>query len=466
MSMIFNALSGAQAAQAALATNSQNIANEMTPGYTRQGVLLGSLQPSAGGSNAAGTGVAVTSLLRFSDSYQSQQMWRAASSLGQYNASQPYLTQLEKVLSDDTSNINQGLDAFFAALNAASVQSDSLPLREQVLTAADGLARRFTSVQQLLTSQSNAIKDQRRAAVQQVNGFTQDIAALNTQIAAGKAGGLNVSGLLDARDQRIDALSNLVGVQVVEQADGTRNVALKNGQPLVVGADAAALSVDSAGALSLTFANTSFQVQSQGLGGQLGGLQDLETQVLEPIKTSIKELAEGIATQFNTVLAGTAGAPTYDLNGNAAGPKALFNFSGGKLTVTNVSATELAFGLKPASGDGGNLKQLIDLKNQTVDMTGFNSSGVAAPTKVATVMGDVYTQLVGRLGLQSQHNTAEQKTAQTVRDQSEENWKSTSGVNRDEEAINLMQFKQMYEANMKVVAVANQLFDSTLAMVG
>ncbi len=44
------------------------------------------------------------------------------------------------------------------------------------------------------------------------------------------------------------------------------------------------------------------------------------------------------------------------------------------------------------------------------------------------------------------------------------NWKNTSGVNSDEEAINLMQYQQMYQANMKVIAVSNQLFDSTLAL--
>ena len=105
-------------------------------------------------------------------------------------------------------------------------------------------------------------------------------------------------------------------------------------------------------------------------------------------------------------------------------------------------------------GDSSNLKALIGLKSQTITVDGK-----------LTVMGDVYTQLVGKLGVQSQQNIAAQKTAITVRDQAEESWKSTSGVNNDEEAINLMQYKQMYEANMKVVAVANALFDSTLAMI-
>jgi len=481
MSMIFNALSGAQAAQAALNTNSQNIANAMTPGYTRQGVLLNSIQPQAYGANAAGGGVIVSSLLRFSDGYKSLQLWQSNSNLGQFNASQPYLTQLEQVMADDTSNVNQGLDAFFAALNAASVQPDSGPLRDQVLTAADGLVKRVASLQQLFNNQQAAIDAQRGAVISQVNGFTHDIALLNKQIAAAQSTGISTSGLQDARDRKIDQLANLVGLQVVDQSDGSRSISLKNGQPLVVGSDAAVMSLNG-GALELNFANGNFKVLASNLGGQLGGLQDYQQQSLEPLRQSIRDLAQGIATSFNNTLAGTPAPPaaayaTFDLNGNNnPASKNLFAYSNGQLTLTGLKASELAFSTTAGTGgDSGNLKKLIALKDHTIAITDFDAAGnktvVSAGPPVVyqstqLPIGDIYTQLVGKLGVQSQQNQASQNTSQTVRDQSEENWKSTSGVNQDEEAINLMQFKQMYEANLKVVAVANQLFDSTLAMVG
>src|ERR1043165_6831381 len=121
MSIIFNALSGALAAQAGLNATSQNVANVMTPGYTRQGVLLASIAPYQTGQLSAGSGVSVPSLIRFSDGYKSLQMWSAASELGQRTTAQPYLTQLEQVMGDEESGINSGLDAFFGALNAASV---------------------------------------------------------------------------------------------------------------------------------------------------------------------------------------------------------------------------------------------------------------------------------------------------------------------------------------------------------
>lgn len=191
MSMINNALSGALAAQVGLNMTSQNAANMMTPGYTRQGVLLSSVQPLAGGVLAAGNGVTVSSLLRFSDGYKSVQMWQANSSLGQYSTTQPYLTQLEQVMGDDTSNLNSGLDAFFAALNAASVDPSSSPLRQQVISAADAAAQRFNSINQVLVNQRQAVFQQRATTVSLINGLSAGIADLNKQIAAAQATGGN-----------------------------------------------------------------------------------------------------------------------------------------------------------------------------------------------------------------------------------------------------------------------------------
>jgi len=126
------------------------------------------------------------------------------------------------------------------------------------------------------------------------------------------------------------------------------------------------------------------------------------------------------------------------------------------LTVnTNLVAQDLGFSSSATEpGDSGNLLTLIGLKDQPVSVSSLGS----------VLLNDAYTQLVGRLGTDSQQNSVSLDTAQTVRKQSEDSWKATSGVNQDEEAINLMQYQQMYQANMKVISVASQLFDSVLDM--
>jgi flagellar hook-associated protein 1 FlgK len=82
------------------------------------------------------------------------------------------------------------------------------------------------------------------------------------------------------------------------------------------------------------------------------------------------------------------------------------------------------------------------------------------------LIGDADTQLVGKLAVDSQQNKAALSTSQSMRDQAQNDWQSTSGVNQDEEAVNLVEYQNMYQANMKVMSVANALFDATLQMMG
>ncbi|HEY0942950.1 MAG TPA: flagellar hook-associated protein FlgK [Steroidobacter sp.] len=457
MSIIYNALSGALAAQAALATTSQNVANVMTPGYTRQGVLLASVAPYQSGALSAGAGVKVPALLRFSDGYKSLQLWSAASELGQRATAQPYFTQLEQVMGDEASGINSGLDAFFGALNAASTDPTSSPLRQQIITAADALAQRFNTLTQVLSNQRQAVVQQRQILITQINGIAADIAELNREIAATQGSGVNPSPLIDSRDNKIDELASMVALQVVEQADGSRSVSLRGGQPLVVGARAATMTAttnpDGSQTLQLGFASEVFAVPTTNLGGELGGLQDYESKTLVPMMLSVSDMAEQFADAVNTQLAagfapdGTAGTPLFEFDSTTVI---------GMLRVRpGIIGSDLAFSaVATAAGNSDNLLALIGLRSQPVTLPGLGAVSLA----------DASTQLVARLGMSSQQNQAALDTARTVRNQAEESWKSTSGVNTDEEAVNLMQYQQMYQANMKVIAVANELFDSTLAI--
>lgn len=456
MSTIQNALSGLLAAQTGLTTTSQNVANVMTPGYTRQGVLLAAVHLNST-RLAPGNGVEVSTLIRFSDGYKTMQMWQAGSELGRYSTVQPYFTQLEQVMGDDAASINSGLDAFFSALDAASVEPASIPLRQQVITTAEALAKRFNSLRQLLSVQRQSVQQQRSAVVAQINEITTNIAVLNHKIIAATMSGSTASGLLDERDRQIDALADLVGIQVIDQPDGSRTISLRDGPPLVVGTQSAVLSahsnLDGSQRLQLDFAHESFTLPGGNFGGQLGGLDDFEGKVLVPLTQSIVDMARELTDRINAQMG--AG---YAMDGSTGTD--LFEFDPSSVSAmlrvrSGIVAQDLAFSaVANEPGNSDNLAALIHLRNQPVGISMLGS----------VLLGDAYTQLVGRLGTDSQQNQALLKTAQTVRNQAEENWKSTSGVNSDEEASNLIQYQQMYQANMKVIAVANELFDSVLAM--
>jgi flagellar hook-associated protein 1 FlgK len=453
MSVISNALSGSIAAQAALGAASQNIANLQTAGYTRQGVLLASLGAGVG-VRSAGNGVEVSSLLRFADAYKSQQMWRAASDQGARSQTQPYLTQLERVMGDDASSISNGIDGFFAALNASAVDPTSTPLRQQIITSADAMAQRFNSISNVMSNQRLSVHQQRDAIVPQANTALANIAALNQRISTSTAAGTNVSSLMDARDQLIDGLASQMAIEVIDQPDGSRSIALKSGQPLVIGGMAGTLSsnMTSTGeqTLSLKFANSNFALDTVAVGGQMGGLGEFEQNTLKPLQDSIADLASSLTKKVNEQL-----ALGKTMTGDSGGP--LLAYANGKLSITaGFSAKDLALSLTGAAGDSGNLQALIAIKNQPIDVNWVGS----------VLISDADTQLVGKLGIYSQQNQSLLTTANTVRSQAIDDWKSTSGVNKDEEAMNLVEFQNMYQANMKVISVANTLFDATLQMMG
>ncbi|MEW7850137.1 flagellar hook-associated protein FlgK [Massilia aurea] len=457
MTIINNALSGALAAQIALSASSQNVANLQTKGYTRQSALFTSVGPDASG-RSAGNGVQVSSLLRFSDNYKSQAMWRAASEQGMYAQSQPYLTQLESVMGDASASLSAGIDDFFKAINAVAGDPGSSPLRQQVLTSASLMGERFNGLNNVFNSQLTSVRQQRSALVDSANSDIATIARLNQQITETQAGGVSASSLIDARDNAIDALAAKVALEVSTNADGTRDVSLKSGQALVIGSMhgtlEAAATADAPQAFSITFANATFTLDATRMGGQLGGLSLYEANTLVPLQTDIDALASTIAERVNDQLADGFTAP-----GAAGTPLFVYTPGSGAdmlKIVDGFKAQDLAFSSDGLPGDTGNLQLLAALKGQPVNLPGIGN----------VLLSDADTQLLGKLAVDSKLNKAALKTTDTVRIQSVDDWQSTSGVNEDEEAVKLVEFQRMYQANMRVISVANSLFDSMLAMMG
>ena len=463
MAIINNALSGALAAQVALSASSQNIANLQTKGYTRQSALLTALGPDAS-PRSAGNGVQVSSLLRFSDGYKSQAMWRAAADLGAHSQTQPYLSQLENVMGDETASLSAGIDQFFGALNAVAGDPGSTPLRQQVLTSAGLMAERFNGLNNVFNAQLQSVRNQRSAIVDSANAQIASIASLNQQISEAQAGGLSASAMIDTRDQAIDDLASKMALEVSDNGDGTRDVSLKTGQALVLGSKhgtlTAAPTATSPQEFSLNFAGTKFVLDAAKLGGQLGGLSKYETEKLVPMQGDIASIAQQLADKVNAQLAaGLKPAVPPSTTPTAGDPLFVFT-AGGNADMLKVKtpfvAEDFAFSSDGAPGDTGNLQKLVAIKTQSITVGTIGT----------VLLSDADTQIVGKLGVDSQLNKAALKTTQTVRTQALDDWQSTSGVNQDEEAVNLVEYQNMYQANLKVISIANQLFDATLAMMG
>ncbi|MRS15550.1 flagellar hook-associated protein FlgK [Enterobacteriaceae bacterium RIT691] len=456
MDMINIGYSGSSAAQIELNTTAMNTANAMTPGYTRQVAELSAMGASSGSLNSPGNGVQVDSIRRVSNQYLVNQVWDAASDYGYYSTQQTYLTQLESVLSDTNSSLSTGFDNFFAALSAASASPDDMALREQVLSESNALALRFNNTASYIDSQSSQLVSQEEAMISQVNSDTQAIASYNQQIAQAEATGQNASSLYDARDQTVEDLSTLVDVQVNIDDQGNYNVSLPNGQPLVSGSEAASIALDNGDngkqTMSLTFAGTTYNM-SQETGGSLGALFDYQSQVLNPLTETINSVAEQFSSAVNDQL-----AQGFDLNGNPGVPLFIYDptdANGPLLVNPDITPDELAFsGSADESGNGDNLQALINIANQPMDIANIGS----------VTVGNACSAIISNIGIYSRQNQTEAEASSNVYNEAETQRSNVSGVSMDEEAVNLITYTQIYQANLKVISTGADLFDSVLQM--
>lgn len=445
--------SGVRASQIALSATGQNIANVNTPGFSR---LAPDLQ-SLGGQSAVsiGGGVQVSSIRRLSTDFHNQQLWRATTDKEYFNTSQQYLTALEGLIDSEGSSVSVGLDNFFAALSEASSTPESVTLRQQIISESKQLAQRFNGLNANIGTQLNALQGQRVAMVNEINGLSGNIADLNLQIRELESSGRDTATLRDYRENLVKDLSQYAGIRVQEASDGTLEVSLANGQPLVAGTTAGQLKVQAnlAGEqdVTLVFAKTTFALEQNGLGGSLGGLHQMEYGALRPAQQDLHDMASAVATMVNDIL-----STGFDLNGNPGQPLFVYNAgsTSGMLDVNALGAPELA--LSSTAGEVGNNKTLLallELKTAAIDVAG-NS----------VPLNDAYAGLVGRVASASRQNQADLKAATTVTAQAQAQRDSVSAVNLDEEAVNLMAYEQAYQANMKVISTSNDLFNAVLAM--
>lgn len=453
--------SGLNAAQIALTTTGQNIANVNTPGFSRLSPQLHSLAGHTVGS--VGGGVKVSEIRRIASDFQTQQVWRAHTSVNYHSSTQQYMTALEGLVSNDGSSISTGLDNFFAALSEATTTPESIVLRQQILAEAEQLSQRFNSLNGNIQTQIDALHGQRTAMTIEINGLLENIGELNKRIVALESTGRDTATLRDHRDVLVQELSAFADIRVQTMADGAYGVSLANGQPLVLGATAGKLSITQTESgeqrIDLRFADSRFPLNPDGLGGAFGGLYDSEYSVLRPAQDDLHAMAGALAEMVNEVL--TSG---FDLEGNAG--QELFvhnpNSTTSMLLINPLRPEELAFSSANPSdvgnevGEVGNndvLLKLLELRGRDIEVAGSQMS-----------LNDAYAGLLGRVASASRQNKADLSSAETVAQEAQAQRDSTSAVSLDEEAINLMTYVQAYQANMKVISTSNELFDTLLTM--
>ncbi|MDH2373664.1 flagellar hook-associated protein FlgK [Cobetia sp. 3AK] len=316
-SMLSIGVSGLQAAQTALATNSNNIANVYTPGYSRETVEL-----SSGPGASPVSGVSVSSISRHTDAYLSAQLDSALSASAALETREANLSQIDNLLADEEAGLAPLMQQFFAAIEGVASQPGDPAARESMLGTAESLAGQLNAFAGYLDEMDAGVNARIGDVVGDINNATTQIASLNEQISMTRARtGEEPLGLLDQRDQAVTELQSLVGVDVQEQG-GRLSISLGNGQLLVNGSDShdlvAVVDPQDASRVVVNYSAAPGMPMSleegQLEGGTLGGLLGFREESLAPAQNQLGQLAAGLALTFNA-----QHGDGIDANGDAGG---------------------------------------------------------------------------------------------------------------------------------------------------
>ncbi|KTD36813.1 flagellar hook-associated protein FlgK [Legionella nautarum] len=289
--------------QRALAVTGNNIANSSNRAYTRETAQFSPLPSQRYGSNSyIGSGVIISDVRRNSDRFATEQVRETLTLKSEYDYFYQQAIQIDKLLSEKGTSLSSSMQTFFNALGQLNETPDNLAARSLMLQQSQLLSSQFSSLQLRLDEYQRNNSLQIAEAVGQINQITANIAQINQQLTAAPG----APELLDTRDELLRELAKYTEVTVIDQGDAGVNVAIGNGEMLVIGGEQRdlAVNINATGQLGthIFLSNGQGQIDvSMNLhSGMIGGLLDFEENVLGYASQVIGQLAIGFATGFNS----------------------------------------------------------------------------------------------------------------------------------------------------------------------
>jgi len=326
--MLNNGLSGLLAAQRALQVTSNNVTNAGVDGYVRQRVLLAENPTQPGGAGLSiGTGVKINSIERVYDKFLAQELHSSETSEGRARSFNALATRLDGLLGNPDLSISADIQRFFDQAQTLTENATSQVNRQQLLQQGESLVTRFKQLDSQLNSFNNEVDARLGEAVGTINGIAQSLATVNDRIAA--SAGSVPNDLLTEQGRLLSQLANEIDFTVVEKGNGTADVLIGSGQPLVLGVTARQLTLTqnefngSIQELAIADSSGAQIISDLVSGGTVAGLLSFRDQALNATQRDLGLLALGLTEVFNNQhglgldLNGDLGTDFFDATGPA-----------------------------------------------------------------------------------------------------------------------------------------------------
>lgn len=386
--------------QQALTTVSRNVANANTPGYARQTVQFGALP--------GGGGVDVLQLNRSADNLVLAGLRDSVNERGFAEARAGVLTRIDTYVSDDATGLAEPLRRLMSSVDALAAQPTDIATRQTFISAAEGFAAQAQSLESQFVAEANNATTQLSGLVQQAQNQLEELASVQAKIETSGTMDAATATLADRRDVLLEGLAESLGIHGQINGDGTLQVSLANGQPVIEAGRAVSLGLanDNNGQLQLT---TNGNIQpSRVVGGQAGGLMQLMHTDIPAAQDQLSRIAISVARTFNEAQAagegldGTSGPALFiepqpritagGANTGSAMPTALvsdlselppermiLNFDGAAWTASTASGVAV-----PVSGTG-TAGDPLQFGGMTMEYTGTAAAGDRFMVELAAV---------------------------------------------------------------------------------
>ena len=443
--------------QLAIDITGANIANVDTPGYSQQRAEFKSVGSVNILANSAQVGVNINRIARIYDSYTDAQVIAQQQNSGYSEAMLQGLQNIE-VIVDDTNGggLDDELNNFWAAWENLSQNPGGEIERSALYSASESLVNTIAYNQQNLKDLNTEFNDSITAVVSQINDKISEITDLNSRIvSAGEDRGDN-NDLLDKRNEALKELSAMIDINYYENADGSINVYMSNGQPLLQSSMGHNLStkLNAKGHMDIYSTDVTDEIQNNAITkGKLGALIELQNDTVPKYLDNLNQFASTLAKRVNELHESgydsykNTGADFFEVSNpdNAAGTI--------KISAAINDDTNRIAASTSVTGDGENASMIAAIQKELL----MDKNTATLNSFISSISGQIGHQ-VSTAKTYDDHQTIIMNHLTNQRD-------AISGVSIDEEMINLTKYQMGYTAAAKLCNTVNSLLDELMKIV-
>ena len=340
---------GLRSVQSGLNTVANNVAQADVAGYKRQ-----DLRPEALGLIS---GVR-SNVVRASDYYLENQVRVETSKAAETSINDSYLSRVDNLFGvpGEAGSLDSLLNNFNDSLQKLSTSPDDYVTRQQVLGAADGLAKSLNTLSEQVQNLRQLAEDEIAGSIADINDSLNKLQNINVRVAGMSDTDPARSELLNERDRQLTRLSDAMEIDVSYNETGTIVIHSKSGNTLLEGT-AAQFEFDQRGNVT---AGTVYSPDSteRGVGtvtlrssngyrldlinnglldtGRIGALINMRDNVLVETQAQLDELAAGLSSALSDsevdgvpVTVGPADGFSVDLGSLQKGNSISFSYTEG-----------------------------------------------------------------------------------------------------------------------------------------